>query len=1250
MAEKEENQGINALPEEVKNGLSGKAKKSFSLNRFFATERDVVNDELEDKVPDLVENALKNPTGSFQRQSNKVNLELKKLNKTASELNQNIKTLSKKLDKIKTGQDDSGSILGKLLGLIALGGGLGAYLGSFLPDGDTIIGEAAGGVLGAGAATYGAKKVFDKATGRNKRAKTPKSPKKTPRLRRMKRLGLGAAAVAAGSYFLSDYLDEDTMDNVGLAVDSGMGGAAFAKAQELEKLNPFKKPTAVPTTPAAPPTTPTTTAKPRDVLNLKPTATPVPSAPSMAPKATESFWNKTKNFVSDKASKTVNAAKWAGGKLIKPAMVVYAVWNAWDQLNNIDKTLPRNEYYAEATKIIAELVKEYGIIWISSIFGAMVSGAIGGTATLGLGAIPSALVGFVSGVIAGAGIEYMIGDDITSVVNTVVDYIYGAGAYKEDPNAVKGSKVNLAAGEQGIRNLSPPTTPQTEAQNGGSPAATELRKQRARDESADMQSKVALAQDFAIKMGMSPDNVQSKMEGGVPTEINGVPVPDELYTDDQRNKIKAAREMRAVMEKNEKLMGGISGGSNADLPAVSASPSSLPATGYIPSEDEIAKRVNEKLKNYPDNMQNNESIKQDLRQEAILEMKAGKTGDAAAITPTATPLATGLPVQTSQSSDTTIDKNVPTLYLPYSLSPGKYYLTQSKNGNPMDVGTAGVSGTMSVGAPMVRQQSGAMAPATPGNVTGPSIAPSALPTQGVAPATGSSGAPMPSGGGGGGGGSSVMPAVPAAQRRSGGGGGGGFFGSTNRQSGGGAVPSPSASAPPPSAPSATPSAPSAPSGPSAIPADVGGIGGTSTIDERSKKIPMKGVDNRMKVVGDAAIRAFEKENPGYSVRVISGDRPGAKTKSGTPSKHAQGHAIDYEIVGPDGKALPSLGDPTHSSGMGVGAKAGDSAPKYLEFMKMMEAARVNMASKDPSYDKMGKISPGLFFKGGAWMDSMHASFGEGGALGDVYNGFKSPDQLRKEGTNPKIIEAVERAIAAGAPVQGDGRGMTEKDMQTYAQALYDTGVKPEQAVAAAKPKTATQVASAGEDKASSGPSAAADTPAPTATEAKGQMSDDQIRKIMESPEQVKPGEDNISAGEIKKGFEGSSEPPDSPLYKAPKSTAASAPAPAPAAPAPAVPTPTPNAGRSVPGMARGMNPMQQMMGALESVMSGGNMPNTTRPTPLPSGIGDFAFKKGEMPYAMMRSMARDSQGVSSLFDVMGGAAGLFASGGQEPFQ
>lgn len=109
-----------------------------------------------------------------------------------------------------------------------------------------------------------------------------------------------------------------------------------------------------------------------------------------------------------------------------------------------------------------------------------------------------------------------------------------------------------------------PPSPVTQAPNYTDDAAKLLKKQRMDEEEEQLLKDASVVEDFATKMGLSPDNVQAKTEGGVPVEINGVPVPDELYTDKQRNNIKAARDMKKMMQ----------GGGEADLPAVGANPSS----------------------------------------------------------------------------------------------------------------------------------------------------------------------------------------------------------------------------------------------------------------------------------------------------------------------------------------------------------------------------------------------------------------------------------------------------------------------------------------------------------------------------------------------------------------------------------------------------------------------------------------------------------------------------------------------------
>lgn len=168
----------------------------------------------------------------------------------------------------------------------------------------------------------------------------------------------------------------------------------------------------------------------------------------------------------------------------------------------------------------------------------------------------------------------------------------------------------------------------------------------------------------------------------------------------------------------------------------------------------------------------------------------------------------------------------------------------------------------------------------------------------------------------------------------------------------------------------------------------------------------------------------------------------------------------------------------------------------------------------------------------------------------------------------------------------------------------------------------------------------ANLPATGATQAIGTMTASQ-----------KPGEDAMAIAQTGKR--------DSPIPVPATATPAESTASAPKAPtqvqsAPSpvsAPQPTPNPGRAIPPQARAPDPMQQMMGMVQSFMGAQpGMPSTTQPTPTPRGIGDFGFRKGEMPWGMAKSMSRDSQGVTTMFDAAGGAAGIFAGGGQEAFQ
>jgi hypothetical protein len=207
------------------------------------------------------------------------------------------------------------------------------------------------------------------------------------------------------------------------------------------------------------------------------------------------------------------------------------------------------------------------------------------------------------------------------------------------------------------------------------------------------------------------------------------------------------------------------------------------------------------------------------------------------------------------------------------------------------------------------------------------------------------------------------------------------------------------------------------------------------------------IDERLVTLGDAGIRAFEKMNPGYTVRVISGKRT-QETNSGSPtSRHLRGGAVDYEIIDPNGNALPNLG----GGESGARAKAGFYAPKYEELGRYMEAARIKLAKDDDRYADT-RVAAGLYFGGNFWMDSMHMQLGGNTALGDLYTGFKSPEQLAAEGQPRAVVEAVRNAIASGS-----GQSFTQEEMQQLSQFLYESGKAPVDVVAKVNPEVAKKL-------------------------------------------------------------------------------------------------------------------------------------------------------------------------------------------------
>jgi hypothetical protein len=124
----------------------------------------------------------------------------------------------------------------------------------------------------------------------------------------------------------------------------------------------------------------------------------VPAAPSTG------AWDSVKGF---------------GGKILSKVMLPVAAlieaWGAWEEIQQLDKTLPEPRYRAEVAKIVSKVISSIGLFWAGAILGGAVAGAITG---------PGAIVGFIAGGIGGLAASYALGDDLNSIVDAIVEKVY----------------------------------------------------------------------------------------------------------------------------------------------------------------------------------------------------------------------------------------------------------------------------------------------------------------------------------------------------------------------------------------------------------------------------------------------------------------------------------------------------------------------------------------------------------------------------------------------------------------------------------------------------------------------------------------------------------------------------------------------------------------------------------------------------------------------------------------------------------
>jgi hypothetical protein len=124
----------------------------------------------------------------------------------------------------------------------------------------------------------------------------------------------------------------------------------------------------------------------------------VPAAPSTG------VWDSIKGF---------------GGKILSKVMLPVAAlieaWGAWEEIQKLDKTLPEPRYRAEVAKIVSKTISGIGLFWAGAILGGAVAGAITG---------PGAIVGFVAGGVGGLAASMVLGDDLNSIVDAIVEKVY----------------------------------------------------------------------------------------------------------------------------------------------------------------------------------------------------------------------------------------------------------------------------------------------------------------------------------------------------------------------------------------------------------------------------------------------------------------------------------------------------------------------------------------------------------------------------------------------------------------------------------------------------------------------------------------------------------------------------------------------------------------------------------------------------------------------------------------------------------
>lgn len=111
------------------------------------------------------------------------------------------------------------------------------------------------------------------------------------------------------------------------------------------------------------------------------------------------------------------AASKIASKAALPVAAAVEIYDGYKQISALPTDMPRDQYRAAVTKIVARLVEEFGLFWVGAILG----GALAGAFTGGVGSV----AGFLAGGAGGIAASYLLGDSVGAISDQIVDKLYG---------------------------------------------------------------------------------------------------------------------------------------------------------------------------------------------------------------------------------------------------------------------------------------------------------------------------------------------------------------------------------------------------------------------------------------------------------------------------------------------------------------------------------------------------------------------------------------------------------------------------------------------------------------------------------------------------------------------------------------------------------------------------------------------------------------------------------------------------------